>query len=62
VRLHLGIAKDFEVIDNPRRVIVLEDDEKIREYDEDWEDIYIEEEPHIARRTYSAVLSGNDRR
>jgi hypothetical protein len=45
-------------------VIVLEDDNEIRECmdDEDWEELYLDEEPHNKRRTYSAVLRGNDMR
>lgn len=59
-----GIAKDFEVVDTPRRVIILEDarDSEPSTYaDEDWERIYDEsdgETQYKKYRTYSAVLRG----
>jgi predicted RNA-binding protein with EMAP domain len=58
-----GLAKDFEVIDTPRRVIVLEDDENIREcaLDEDWEERYLDNLDD-ERRMYSTVLRESDRR
>ena len=57
-----GLAKDFEVIDTPRRVIALEDDDNVRECagDEDWEEVYLED-LHDERRMYSTVLRGNGR-
>jgi hypothetical protein len=58
------LAKDFEVIGAPRRVIALEDDENdvwACSSEEDWEELYLEEN-HDERLMYSAVLRGNDGR
>jgi len=58
-----GIAKDFEIVETPRRVVALHDEEgEWWESDEDWESVYAEETRHIERRTYSEVLRGNDER
>lgn len=56
------MAKDFEIVQTPRRVFALEDDEgKLLDVEEDeWENIYADETQHTEWRTYSEVLRGND--
>ncbi|KAF7427843.1 hypothetical protein PC9H_007059 [Pleurotus ostreatus] len=51
-----GVAREFEVVQGPRGVIVLEDD-GCSDTEEEWEKLYEEKErgPHA---TYSAVLQG----
>lgn len=58
-----GVAREFEVVRNVRNVIALpEENEKIfLGNDDDWERVYDEEELD-ARRSYSSVLRGNERK
>jgi len=58
-----GVAREFELIKTPRRVIVLEEEDPSSLTDEDdWESLFAEEAPRKERRPYSAVLRGNDQR
>ncbi|KAF8153387.1 hypothetical protein B0H34DRAFT_103786 [Crassisporium funariophilum] len=59
-----GVAKDFEILQNVRHVIVLEDGDfqDVFEHWEDdgWEQVYDEE--HVDQfKSYSSVLRGNER-
>ena len=54
------MAKDFEIVQIPRRVFALDDEERelLGVDEDDWEDIYAEETQHTERRSYSDVLRG----
>ena len=55
-----GVAKDFEVVQKVRNVIVLEDNGLEYQWEDDeWEQIY--DERHAEeQRSYSSVLRGNE--
>jgi len=57
-----GVAKDFEIIETPIRVVALEEEEaEWPDVDEDeWESIYAVETQHMQQRTYSEVLRGKN--
>jgi len=54
-----GVAKDFEIVQRVRNVIVLEDDGLEYQWEDDeWEQIY--DERLVEEQSYSSVLRGNE--
>jgi len=70
LRARLGVAKEFEVVEPPRRVIVLQDELEATGMNDDWEEDWISDDDFdweevlfgsgVApkRHTYSAVVKG----
>jgi hypothetical protein len=56
------VAKDFEVIQGVKRVIALEESEidPTEQWEDDWEDLYDDVRGVRERKSYSAVLRGNE--
>ena len=56
------MAKDFEVVQGVKRVIALEESEidPTEQWEDDWEDLYDDDGQVHERKSYSAVLRGNE--
>ena len=56
------MAKDFEVVQGVKRVIALEESEidPTEQWEDDWEDLYDDDRQVHERKSYSAVLRGNE--